>query len=120
MSTTYLAGYKTSFRDTGKAHACDTSTLEVSQSRDKTYTSRCGQRWLYTTGQTFDRVIKFEQCQRCFGILEAEATTEETAGLKAAIATLEEFEAQLPTSHPDHRGVVRAIEVLRIYGPRQA
>jgi hypothetical protein len=118
--TEYLAGWKTSYRDTGKAHACDPDTREeYREGRETYYQARCGQKYLYTNGTMFPQVIKFEQCQRCADILTAEARTEETDGLARAIATLEDWAGSLPTEHKDWPGAIRAIEVLKVYGPRR-
>jgi hypothetical protein len=118
--TEYLAGYKTSYADTGKAHACDPDTREKSgYDRSNHYTAKCGQKYLYTTGTMFPQVIHFDQCQRCVAILTREARTEETDGLARAIATLEDWAGTLPDSHDDKPGALRAIEVLKVYGPRR-
>ena len=98
----YLAGYKTSYADTGKAHACDPATGERRQySSGNEYTSRCGQKHLDCNGQRFGHIIKFDQCQRCVQILEHEATTQETDGLAVAIATLTDWKDSLPDNHQD-------------------
>jgi hypothetical protein len=118
--TEYLAGWKTSYADTGKAHACDPATKERDNyNRDNYYTARCGQKYLHTTGTMFPQVIHFDQCQRCAAILISEARTVETDGLANAIATLEDWAGSLPENHKDWPGAIRAIEVLKVYGPRR-
>jgi hypothetical protein len=128
VMTEYIATIKINDYVTGSEtfHAADPAKIEFSKSTRgrELVTTRCGIKYtdparkgyVYTP---FSQVSTFQRCGRCEQLIAKENALEFAAEDHAdepAVDLLVKFARTLPADHRELPGVLRAIEVLKLYG----
>lgn len=107
-------------------HAADPAKVEVSPHQRTRYyvTTRCGIKHSDPVGdpanyKPFARAMYCQTCQRCEQLIAKEnaiAFAAEDHADEPAVQVLVKFAKTLPADHRELPGVLRAIEVLKLYG----
>lgn len=117
MTAELLAVYGLSWGE-GAIHAADPATAEPSKyTRDTYYRALCGLSNMRTGGvRPFRQTMKIEHCGTCEKIADRRYPEGAPNPHEAAIRLLEDLLASLPKDHHERPGIIRSVEVLRVYG----
>lgn len=116
LMTTLLGCSVNSWSDTVRTHAADPATAKLSSYSTVThYRSLCGKEYLSATGREFRETMHLERCTSCERIADKRYPAAPPNPHEDAIQLLEGWLAGMPKVHHERPGVIRAIEILRVY-----